>query len=303
MLWFRNLIFYRFEPPAGLTQEHLEQALGAHPFTPCGSQEMNRSGWSHPVNEAEEMLAFSSNGFLLVNLMQEERILPSSVVREQLDERVALIEAEQSRKVYRKEKLQLKDEVILDLLPRSFTRRRRTEAVLMPQQGWILVNASSHKRAEELLNQLRQALGSLAVKLPQTQISPDKVMTAWLQGESMPSGWVLEDECELRDPMTEGSKISAKGQDLLCDEIGAHLEAGMLVKRLSLEWQQQIRFVLHEDLSLHRLRLSDEYREQLDADTPEEALAARDAELARLGLEYARLLPELLDAFGGEPRE
>ncbi|GAA0683763.1 recombination-associated protein RdgC [Marinobacterium maritimum] len=303
MLWFRNLIFYRFEPPAGLTQEHLEQALAEHPFTPCGSQELSRSGWSQPINEAEEMLVFSSNGFLLINLMQEERILPASVVREQLDAKVALIEAEQSRKVYRKEKLQLKDEVVLDLLPRSFTRRRRTEAILMPQQGWILVNASSHKRAEDLLNQLREALGSLVVKLPQTRVSADKVMTSWLQGESMPQGWALEDECELRDPMTEGSKISAKGQDLLCDEISAHLEAGMLVKRLALEWQQQIRFVLHEDLSLHRVRLSDEYREQLDAETPEDVLAARDTELARMGLEYARLLPEVLEAFGGEPQE
>jgi recombination associated protein RdgC len=252
------------------------------------------------VSEADEMLVFSSNGFMLINLLQEERILPGSVVREALDERVALIEAEQSRKVYRKEKLQLKDEVILDLLPRSFTRRRRTYALLMPQQGWLLVDASSHKRAEDLLNQLRQALGSLKVQLVQTQVQADKVMTAWVQGETMPQGWALEDECELRDPMTEGSKISVKGQELLCDEIAAHISTGMLVKRLALEWQQQIRLVLHEDLSLHRLRLCDEYRDQLEADTPEEALAARDTELARMGLEYARLLPELIAAFGGE---
>jgi DNA recombination-dependent growth factor C len=128
MLWFRNAIVYRFEPTPGFTPEHLSEALSEHPFTPCGSQELSRSGWSAPVSEADEMLVFSSNGFMLINLLQEERILPGSVVREALDERVALIEAEQSRKVYRKEKLQLKDEVILDLLPRSFTRRRRTYA-------------------------------------------------------------------------------------------------------------------------------------------------------------------------------
>ena len=300
MLWFRNAIVYRFEPTPGFTPEYLSEVLSEHPFTPCGSQELSRSGWSAPVSEADEMLVFSSNGFMLINLLQEERILPGSVVREALDERVALIEAEQSRKVYRKEKLQLKDEVILDLLPRSFTRRRRTYALLMPQQGWLLVDASSHKRAEDLLNQLRQALGSLKIQLVQTQVQADKVMTAWVQGEAMPQGWALEDECELRDPMTEGSKISVKGQELLCDEITAHISTGMLVKRLALEWQQQIRLVLHEDLSLHRLRLCDEYRDQLEADTPEEALAARDTELARMGLEYARLLPELIAAFGGE---
>jgi len=300
MLWFRNAIVYRFEPTPGFTPESLADALSEHPFTPCGSQELSRSGWSPPIKEADELLVFSSNGFMLINLLQEERILPGSVVRDALEERIALIEAEQSRKVYRKEKLQLKDEIILDLLPRSFTRRRHTHALLLPQQGWLLVDASSHKRAEELLNQLRQALGSLKVQLIQTRIQADKVMTAWVRGEAMPRGWTLGEECELRDPMTEGSKISIKGQELLCDEITAHLEAGMLVKRLALEWQQQIQLVLHEDLSLHRLRLCDEYREQLEADTPEEILAARDTELARMGLEYARLLPELTAAFGGE---
>lgn len=300
MLWFRNLIFYRFNPEPGFTPEHLEEALAAHPFRSCGSQELSTHGWSRPVKEMDEMLVFASQGFMLVNLLQEERILPASVIRDALADRVEAIEAEQSRKVYRKEKLQLKDEVVLDLLPRSFTRRKGTFALLMPQQGWIAVDASSHKRAEEVLNALREALGSLKVTLPMTQISADKIMTGWLQGEAMPQGWSLADECELRDPMTEGARISIKGQDLLSEEIQAHLQAGMLAKRLALGWQDQLELVLHEDLSLHRVRLTEEFKEQVDADTPDEALAAYDADIARMGLEFTRLFPELLSAMGGE---
>ncbi|MDY6890373.1 MAG: recombination-associated protein RdgC [Pseudomonadota bacterium] len=300
MLWFRNAIAYRFEPAPGFTPDHLNEALSGHPFRPCASHELQRSGWSAPIGEADGLLVFSSNGFMLIDLLQEERLLPASVVREAVEEKITLIEREQSRKVSRKEKLQLKEEVILELLPRSFTRRRHTHALLMPQQGWLLVDSASHKRAEALLDQLRKAVGSLEVRLVQSQQQPDTIMTGWVLGEAMPPGWALEDECELRDPKTEGSKISVKGQELLCDEIAAHITAGMRVKRLALEWQQQIRWVLHEDLSLHRLRLCDQYREQLEADTPEEALAARDSELAHMGLEYARLLPDLVAAFGGE---
>jgi len=300
MLWFRNLIFYRFTPEPGLTPEHLEEALSAHPFRPCGSQELSTSGWSRPVRELEEMLVFASQGFMLVNLLQEERILPTSVVRDALADKIEVIEAEESRKVYRKEKMQLKDEVVLDLLPRSFTRRKGTHALIMPQQGWIVVDATSHKRAEELLNALREALGSLKVSLPQTQVSADKIMTAWLNGEPQPQGWALADECELRDPMTEGGKISIKGQDLLSEEIQAHLTAGMLVKRVAVEWQQQVQLVLHEDLSLHRLRLTEEFKDQVDADTPDDVMAAYDADIARMGLEFTRLLPDILQAMGGE---
>lgn len=304
MLWFRNLIFYRFTPEPGFTPEHLEEALSQHPFRPCGSQELSSLGWSRPVKEMGDMLVFASQGFMLINLLQEERILPASVVKDALADKVDSIEAEESRKVYRKEKLQLKDEVVLDLLPRSFTRRKGLHALVMPQQGWIAVDATSHKRAEELLNALREALGSLKVALPLTHLSADKVMTGWLTGEALPQGWALSDECELRDPMAEGAKISIKGQELLSEEIQAHLEAGMLAKRLAVDWQQQVELVLHEDLSLHRLRLTEEFRDQIDADTPDDVMAAYDADIARMGLEFTRLLPEILTAMGGEaPRD
>lgn len=299
MLAFKNCITYHFQPPKGFTAEQLNQALAAHPFTPCGSQELSRSGWSAPAMCIEGMV-LDSSGFLLIALEQEERILPPAAVRQQLEEKVATIEAEQSRKVYRKEKLQLKDEVVMDMLPRSFTKSRTTHAIICPAQGLIHVDAASHKRAEDLLNQLRKALGSLNVRLPNTLHSPDKVMTSWLLGEAMPGQWVLEDECELRDPMTEGGKINAKGQDLLSDEITAHITGGYVVKRLALEWAQQYRFVLHEDLSIHRLRLSDECRQELDENTPEDMQAALEADVWRWGVELARLNKELIVALGGD---
>ncbi|SDZ95840.1 recombination-associated protein RdgC [Marinobacterium iners] len=296
----KNIVTYQ---AANLpTVDTLEQALQEHPFTPCGSQELSRSGWAAPADCIEGMV-LDSHGFLLIALKHEERVLPPQSVREQLNEKVALIEAEQGRKVYRKEKLQLKDEVIMDMLPRSFTRSRITYALICPKQGLIHVDTPSHKRAEDLLNNLRAALGSLNVKLPQTKLSADKVMTGWLHSESMPNGWALEDECELRDPMTEGGKISVEGQDLLSEEITAHLAGGYVVKRLALEWQQQVRFVLHADLSLHRLRLSDEYRERLNAEAPEDAQAALETSVVRWGLEMARLTQELIETLGGHPDE
>lgn len=294
----KNVITYNFEPPADFTSEHLDQSLAEHPFTPCGRQELSRSGWTAPASCVEGMV-LDSHGILLIALKYEERVLPAAAVRERLEEKVSIIEAEQSRKVYRKEKLQLKEEVLMDMLPHAFPKSRITYALVCPGQRLIHIEASSHKRAEDLLNRLREALGSLVVKLPQTKISPDKVMTSWLQGEAMPQVWALEDECELRDPMTEGGKIVAKGQDLLSDEITAHLEGGYVVKRLALEWNKMVRFVLHEDLSLHRLRLSDEYREQLDAETPEDVQAALETSVWRWGVQLSQLNKEIIQAMGG----
>ncbi len=302
MLWFKNAVWYRFTPDNDFSSETLERALESKPFTPCSRHELKRVGWSSPTAGLTDSPVFTSNGYMLICLMQEERILPGSVVRDALNERVEKIEQEEGRKVYRKERATLKDEVTFELLPRAFTRRRPTHALISPEQGWILVDASSLTRAEQLLSELRDVLGSLRVRLPEVQHSPGATLSGWLNNEPHPpGGFELEQECELRDTLAdEKGLIRIKGQDLTSDEIRAHLDGGMQVSRLALCWEEQIRFVLHDDLTLHRLRLTDEYRDQLAEQAPEEELAALDADVTQLGLEFTRLIPQLLAAFGGE---
>lgn len=302
MLWFKNAVWYRFTPDTDFDAEKLEQALLAKPFTPCSRHEQKRTGWTSPTYGLTESPVFASTGYLLVCLQQEERILPGSVVRDALNEKVEQIEAEEDRKVFRKERAQIKEEVTFELLPRAFTRRRPTHALVSAEHGWIAVDASSITKAEQLLSELREALGSLRVRLPEVQHSPGATLSGWVMGtHDLPSGIELEQECEIKDTLSEdGGVIKVKGQDLTSNEIRAHIEGGMEVSKLALCWEQQLRMVLHEDLTLHRLKLTDEYRDQLEEQAPEEELAALDADVTQLGLEYTRLFPQLLAAFGGE---
>ena len=50
---------------------------------------------------------------------------PSSVVAESVDERALEIEEREARSVGRKERRQLREQVLVELLPRAFTRSRR----------------------------------------------------------------------------------------------------------------------------------------------------------------------------------
>lgn len=81
-------------------------------------------------------------------------------MRDALKEKVDEIEAQQMRKVYKKERDQLKDEIVQTLLPRAFIRRSSTFAAIAPSLGLILVDSASAKKAEDLLSTLREALGS-----------------------------------------------------------------------------------------------------------------------------------------------
>ncbi|MCP4595055.1 recombination-associated protein RdgC [Neptuniibacter sp.] len=300
-MWFKNVIFYRLTDSFSYTQEQLQQKLQEQAYTPCKSQELSRYGWVSPCRLLDDMLAHEVHGMTMIAARKEEKILPSSVIKDAVSEKVAVIEQEQARKVYKKEKDQLKDEVILDLLPRAFSRFQQTTALISPSQGWIAVDASSHKRAEELLSHLRGTLGSLPLTLPDVNQSPSAVMSNWLEhNETIPDGFAIMDECELRDNVMEGGVIRIKGQQLEDEEFVAHLEAGKRVTKLALGWDEQIKIVLNDDLSIKRLKLTEQLQEKMADEAAEDEVAQFDADMVQMGLELAKLYPALIAAFGGE---
>ena len=70
--------------------------------------------------------------------------------------------------------------------------------------------------------------------------------------------------------------------------------------KLGLVWNGRIAFVLDEALTVRRLRFLDVVRESLRADKTDSPEAVFDAEFALMAGELALLLPQLLEAFGGE---
>src|SRR5690606_3892944 len=165
---------------------------------------------------------------------KEERILPGSVVRDALKEKVDEIEAEQMRKVYKKERDQLKDEIVQTLLPRAFLRRSTTYSAIAPDQGLVLVDSASPKRAEDLLSTLREAIGSLPLRPVTVKIAPSATLTDWLKTQKASADFFVLDECELRDTHEDGGTVRCKRQDLTGEEIQLHLNSGKQVTQLAL---------------------------------------------------------------------
>ncbi|CAN0604109.1 unnamed protein product, partial [Ectocarpus sp. 12 AP-2014] len=198
-------------------------------------------------------LVHAAAGRYLVCLRREEKILPPAVVRDLLKERIEGIEAQQGRKVYRKEKLSLKDEVVQDCLPRAFSRHGELRMILDPQARWVLVDTASANRAEEALNLLRECIGTFPVIPPQTAHAPAAAMSGWLSNASLPEDLETRDECELRDMGEEPAVVRCRGVDLYSDEVRQHLQGNMQVVRIALCWKEQLRFVLGDDLCLRRM--------------------------------------------------
>lgn len=316
-MWFRNLLIYRLTQPVqalldrvlintaddaeGPIDHALDQALASKPARPCATQELTTYGFIPPLGKGEHApLVHASNGFLLIGARKVERIMPSSVIREALKEKVDAIEAEQLRKVYKKERDQLKDDLICALLPRAFSRSKATFAAIMPAEGLILIDATSPKQAEDLLSTLRECLGSLPVRPVTVKIAPTATFTDWLKQQKAAEDFTVLDQALLRDTHDDGGTITANHQDLTSDEIQLHLSAGKQATKLAVAWQDKLSFTIDDGLAITRLRFEDLLQNQAEQDGGDDALAQQDASFFLMMATFRDFIPALLEALGGE---
>lgn len=142
-MWFKNARLYTLPEDFQPDMASLEAALQAGRFQPCGRSDKVRAGWVSPLDasgqgDLADILTHALGPCVMFCLRKEEKILPASVVNDAVNEQVREIEAKQDRKVYRKEKLQLKDDAIA---------YRRRPAPRLNCRGWRNPSKSGQETA------------------------------------------------------------------------------------------------------------------------------------------------------------
>lgn len=301
-MWFKNLKIYRFTQSFDMSPEELEEALGEEIFEPCGRHSKESLGWTPPLGRHGTQLVHTANGQNMLCLQKEDRILPASVVNDALLERVESLEAKEGRKVFRKEKLQLKDDVIAQLLPKAFTKRQKVFSYISPKERLLVINTSSHNQAEIFLSFLRRTIDSLPVVPVGTKGTPPDIMTTWLKDGYGSDNFDLETEVELFNPKEDGNTVRCKGQDLTSQEIEELLKAGKQVKKLSVAWKDRLSCVIEDDLGIKRLKFSDVILEKANEYDAESVAEQFDQDFVMMTLELNRFYKDLFRAFGGLER-
>ena len=298
-MWFKNLQVYRFTKPFELDAATLGEQLQQQEFVRCGSQDMTRSGWTPPLGRHGSEFVHAANGYQMICLKRQDKLLPAGVINEELEEKALEIESREARQLARKERRALRDEVVFSLLPKAFVRSSMQFAYISPRDQLLIIDAASAKRAEDFMQVLRDTLGSLSVIPLVSKHQPIEVMTGWVSTGQSEAGFELGEEGELRDNADISSVIRCKNQDLAAAEIVNHLKTGMHISKLALNWQQRIEFVLDEKLTVKRLRFSDIVQEQASDTEAEDAAAQFDVDFSIMALELSGFIKALTEAFGG----
>ena len=296
-MWFRNLQLYRLPVRWDMRIDQLEDQLARRRFMPCGSQDPESRGWLPPV--ADGPLVHAVGGQWLIALGIENRLLPSSVVKQEVEERAARIELEQGFKPGRKQMKDLRDEVTREFMPRAFTRRRKVYAWIDPQDGWLAVDVASVTRAEDVLEALRQSLDAFPLTLVRTETSPVAAMSDWLAGGDVPGNFTIDMDCELKSVTEEKAAVRYVRHSLDGDEIKTHLQEGKLPTRLALTWNDRVSFLLTDKGEIKRLQFLDVVQEEASAGS-DDAAELFDAHFALMTGELRQLIPAVIELLGGE---
>jgi recombination associated protein RdgC len=300
-MWFKHLHLYRLHGAPELDAASLEDTLEAQAARPLGGSEPRRIGWTAPAGRAGTQRLHELRGQRLMSALRQERLLPASVVREEVEERADEVETREGRKLGRKEKLAIKEAVTEELMPQAFVRRQRVDLWWDTTRGLIGVNTSSRSRAEEVLDLLRETLGSLKVTPLASQTLPMRAMTAWLvEADARPGDLLLGDQVELKAKGNDGV-LRARQVDLDSDEIQRLLESGRQASKLALEIEGRLSFVLHDDLAIKSLRFGDALIDEANAsEDGDDALVRLETDFLLMAQALGESVDRLIDWLGGE---
>lgn len=268
-MWFKNLQVFSFTEGFQFTAEQVNERLAEHEFTPISLMQESSFGWV-PTFKDSSLFCEQVSGRLFFTAQIQDKILPASVVNDHLIEKLDAIELEDGRRPGRKEREQLKEDIRAQLLPKAFHKTRQVHAWIDPGRGWLVINASSDKSADDFTAHLRDALGSLQVVPFAKSASGSDILTDWfLDPATRPEDTELESELELTMVQDPTVKARFKNLDLAAPEIQQALDSGMRIRQMAMQLTEQCHFVINEKLQLKRLKYQEALLEQAnDMDDP-----------------------------------
>lgn len=310
---FKNLHIFRTEIHPQVTTAELDALLQPVLFQPTSpTQEMSmgfiapRSGAATGAGDNGQALPLvegvrSADGHLdmIMRFAVERRTVPASAVKKRVKEIVDHIEQTTGRKPGRKEQKELAEQARHELLPNAFTRESQGWVWFSPRSGMLAVDAGSDTVVDQVLTLLAKNVPDAAFRGVDLQHSLTAKMTDWLQHHEVSDEFHLGRSCELKAMDESGGVVRYKNQLLDCNEVRNQLTVqGLVPHALAMNWADRVSFTLTaRSLTIKGIDFTDVVTDERNSQQNDDPF---DANATIAVAEMGRLIPELIEALGGE---
>ncbi|NYT76613.1 recombination-associated protein RdgC [Alcaligenaceae bacterium] len=295
-MWFKNLRIYRLEPGSLPSPDALDAALEKHRFQPGAAHEMQSIGWIPPREDSG--MVYALDGQLLITLHTETKLLPATVVNQFTQVKAREIEEQQGFKPGRRQIKEIKEQVTDALLPKAFSQYRDTHVWLDSRNNWLVIDATSSAKSDEVLGLLAKSLEVFPASPLYVEQSPAAAMTRWLLDDEAPANFTIDQDTDLQSTSDSGAKVRYVRQSVDVADVRKHVQSGKQVTRLALTWADRVSFVLTEGLEIKRVTPLDILKE--GNDQVQNDAEQFDSDFTLMTGEISRLLADLVSALGGE---
>jgi len=271
-MFFKNAIVYECSNPEVLNKINnklLQNIIFKHNLL-----DNSTCGFVSPVDNSE-VLMLNVQGQILLKYKIEQKVLPPAVIKQTLLEKIDKQEKLFKRKLTKCEKATLKDEVLIDLLPRAFSKYDHYWLWVDTKNKRIIIESSNFKLAENILSLLRKELGILALSPLSLDAPLEQMMTKWVKENLSFPPLALGDQVELKDLHDDvnSSIINCKNQEITSDEIRVHFDFGKWVTKLKICDERGVSYVLNKNFIFKQIRFDLDIVDENDEDKTERLIA------------------------------
>ena len=292
---FSNLHLYRITEPWILSPTELAKKLAAKKFRPCTEKMIRSSGWIAP--RAGGGLVYEVQKQYLIAVCFEEKKVPEPVLQRHTNAKAAKVEKEKGYKPSRKQLKELKEESLIELLPRAFEAQSTINIWVNATAGLIAIDTGTPAKADDVMTLLQEVV-AIPASLIRTSMDPGSAMASWLMNNEAPDEFTVDREVYLQGLDIEKSKVHYAQLSLERDEVRQHILEGRRPTKLAMTWDERVAFFLTDKFQVKKITFLDSVKAEI-ADEEDE-----DAAYAAMFLVYTeqltKLVPALLEALGGE---
>jgi recombination associated protein RdgC len=292
---FRNIRFYRLDGSWPASEKKLSESLEKAGFQPCGPLTERSSGWVPVDKDSSDSLARRVNGADLLRLRSQSRVLPPSVINEELEARIEEYRERMQEAPSPREKRRLKAEARDELMPKAMRKSDRIWGYVDLAENILCIDAAQDAAAERFVRRLQASIDGLNIRPLQFMQPVDELLSGiFFSGAG--KQFSVGRECRMQDLADAGSVVRWTAFDLTDPTIRNHVANGMRLSHLAVEYDNVMSCVLSDAGVISKLRFigMDD-----DSDDHNDPLARMDAEFVLLSGTIRNLLRDLKKALGG----